>query len=451
MQSKLNVLFFVLFLVSACFLAFLYGVVASRYQLFPYPVLAQAVAAARSIGSEPFRPYATPLRPADLVRDERAASPGLTLLTLLGPNKEMLIRIVDLEGTTVHEWRVDWFEIWPDHDHLDPQGQPGPQSLPGETPQSRPGTHIHGADLLDNGDVVFNFEHLGLVRLDACGGVVWRLPYRTHHSLEVDAAGDIWASGQINHYQTPPPLPNHQAPVVQYTVLHISPDGHIIDEIPVDAILRENDRFGLLYMSSLANRRVEVRGDTLHLNDVEPVPTGMTPGLFRPGDVMISLRNINTVLVFEQATRKIKYLDVGRFVRQHDPDFIDGNTISVFDNNNLDGDDGPPHSRIWRIGVDTGEAEIFYAGDHDRGFFTDIMGKHQWLPNGDLLLTESARGRAFELDPSRRIVWEYVNFLPDGRAGLLEEAKRLDPRFDRDFFGRLQSGCSPRQASGTGR
>ena len=38
-------------------------------------------------------------------------------------------------------------------------------------------------DLLDTGDLIFNYENLGLVRVDVCGNVVWRLPYRTHHSI----------------------------------------------------------------------------------------------------------------------------------------------------------------------------------------------------------------------------------------------------------------------------
>ena len=47
---------------------------------------------------------------------------------------------------------------------------------------------------------------------------------------------------------------------------------------------------------------------------------------------MISLRNVSTVLVFDPDDLKIRYSITGRFVRQHDPDFVDNNTISVFDN-----------------------------------------------------------------------------------------------------------------------
>ena len=50
---------------------------------------------------------------------------------------------------------------------------------------------------------------------------------------------------------------------------------------------------------------------------------------------MVSLRNIHAVMVFDPDTLNIKYLSIGKVVRQHDPDFIDGNRISIFDNNNV--------------------------------------------------------------------------------------------------------------------
>jgi hypothetical protein len=53
------------------------------------------------------------------------------------------------------------------------------------------------------------------------------------------------------------------------------------------------------------------------------------------------------------------------------------------------------------------------------------MGKHQWLPNGNLLISESMRGRAFEIDRDGRVVWEYLNVVEDGYAGVLEEVQRL--------------------------
>jgi hypothetical protein len=38
-----------------------------------------------------------------------------------------------------------------------------------------------------------------------------------------------------------------------------------------------------------------------------------------------------------------------------------------------------------------------------------MMGKQQYLPNGDVLIADSESGRAIEVDPRGEIVWEFVN------------------------------------------
>ena len=63
-----------------------------------------------------------------------------------------------------------------------------------------------------------------------------------------------------------------------------------------------------------------------------PSPRCLKEGIFKKGDVLVSLRNINTIFVFNRENDKIKFIPTGSFVRQHDPDFVDGETISVFDN-----------------------------------------------------------------------------------------------------------------------
>jgi hypothetical protein len=77
-----------------------------------------------------------------------------------------------------------------------------------------------------------------------------------------------------------------------------------------------------------------------------------------------------------------------------------------------------------------GERSVYYAGRKAAPFYTDIMGKHQWLPNGDLLITESMKGRAFEIDRNGRVVREYVNLVGDSYAALMEEVQRLPERMN---------------------
>jgi len=53
------------------------------------------------------------------------------------------------------------------------------------------------------------------------------------------------------------------------------------------------------------------------------------------------------------------------------------------------------------------------------------MGKHQWLANGNLLVTDSKNGRIFELNEKQEIIWEFINRLGDGCVGIIEEVQRI--------------------------
>jgi hypothetical protein len=234
---------------------------------------------------------------------------------------------------------------------------------------------------------------------------------------------------------------------VEPFVLEVSQDGTIKSEISVLELLMDNGLSGLLYMSATRPEDTQVTKDTLHLNDVEPFSSSLQSGLFVPGDVMISLRNNQTVLVFNADTRKIKHAWVGAFVRQHDPDFLDGNTISVFDNNNNGAEGSSKHSQLLLLSAASNQRTVLYAGNDEAPFYTRIMGKHQWLPNGNVLISESMKGRAFEIDSQGRIVWEYINLVGDGYAGVMEEVQRLPERMNAVYSeANVSARCSGREA-----
>ncbi|MHB9112597.1 MAG: arylsulfotransferase family protein [Thermoleophilia bacterium] len=429
MKNRLALIFF---FASIAFFIFGFGFVVGKKEFFPYSIIERAIIGYGELKNEMLRlgledlssqsneklpwyysrvdePNPTP------VRNTGRAYTGLNLVTGIGDNLELFAKIVDMDGREVHSWNVDWFRIWPDADHL-------PEKW---IPKSKPGATVHGVVILDNGDLVFNFDKLGLVRLDRDSNVVWRLPYQTHHSVELDEKGSLWVCGMKYHVEGDDRFPNRVPPFFEQTLLEVSPEGRIIEEWSVDEILRENGYEGLLYLGSLENVSTRVDGDTLHLNDVEPFPEKMTAGLFDKGDLLVSLRNINTVFVFNRYTRKIKFISSGWFVRQHDPDFIDGNSFSVFDNNNIAPEEYGQQSRIVIVSAPEGTKRVFFEGSPENHFYTDHYGKNQWLLNGDLLITESRTGRAFEINRGGEVVWEYVNYVDEGIVGLLDQVQRI--------------------------
>ena len=433
-----------MFIVSICILMFSYGYFVHKNYVFPYTFLQNAYAGKNailsfSVGSninESIYENVWYYKKTNFTNkiptyDESNAYNGLSLITSIVGNNSLSVRVIDMVGLIIHEWNVDWFDIWPDATHI-------PKV---DIPKSRPGTQIHGVLLLDNGDLIFNYSKLGLVRFDICGNVIWKLPYRTHHSIYLDEYNNLWVSGVKYHKNYIPNFPNYKPLFNEPIVLKVSLDGKILNEISILDLLKQNDLQGLLYMSSLDNWSTEVSGDVLHLNDVESFPSYMKEGIFDSGDIMISLRNINTIVIFSEKTKKVKYVSTGGFVRQHDPDFIDGNTISLFDNNNITPND-QGKSRILKKSFIDNSFSIYYQGNEDFPFYSDILGKHQWLQNGNLLITEGSKGRAFEIDKNGTVVWEYINLVKDGYIGIMQEAQRLPNYFTNEYFNQNMQRCN---------
>ena len=63
------------------------------------------------------------------------------------------------------------------------------------------------------------------------------------------------------------------------------------------------------------------------------------------------------------------------------------------------------------------------------------MGKHQPLPNGNILITETEGGRAFEVTPNGETVWSFVNRYDDKAVAIIEQAERYAEHYA-DFVGK---------------
>jgi hypothetical protein len=407
------------FVLSTAALSFLYGAAVMHFRVFPYDLMKSARDGYNELRArlEGWNEYSRQDANADRqpVRRLAEAQDGVNLITRVAAGGQLSVLIADMEGRPINEWLIDWFTLWPDATHVPARYKP----------VSRPGTHIHGAVVMPNGDLVFNFENQGLVRLDPAGRVVWRLAYLTHHSVFLSDDEHLWVSGLREHEAPDPRFPARAVPFNEYTALEVSPDGKVLREWSIEDLLVKNGHGGLFEVSARPDSSRAGNEYPLHLNDVEPFPASMTPGFFGPGDVVVSLRNINTVFVFNTGTEKIKFMSTGRFGAQHDPDFMDGNRISVFDNLGVLPGASPRQSRILILTAPEGTIEVAYEGTAEHPFFTNIMGKSQWLANGNLLITESRRGRAFEVNQKGETVWEYLNPVGNGMIGIVEEVTRL--------------------------
>ncbi|NHZ69809.1 MAG: hypothetical protein GWP20_01075 [Thermotogales bacterium] len=394
------------FLSAAAFFVFLYGFLAYHYELFPSYYLKRAVEQAEMITGKSLphhMHYAVYDREGASFTEPAAIQPGLTLLTSYWPDLDWRsgIRLIDLEGKVLHQWQTDPVELFPDESRL-------------------ANGYVHGSYLFPNGDVLFNIEYGGLVMMDACGKVKWKLGYKnsnyvTHHCLTRNQKGNFWVCGQVRRYPGEPEAEEYikqfaglKLPLYEDRILEVSPEGQILQDINLLDVFYKNDlqRFLVKY----TDRRSK---DAFHLNDIEDLPEQLAAQfpMFAVGDLVLSMRGINMILVLEPGTGKVKWYTTDPFLAQHDPDFTDDGWITVFDNHMDYTERGTMlgGSRILAIRPHTGETRVVYPVDEDNGFYTRLGGKWQQLENGNILITEARAGRAFEVAPGGRTVWEWIH------------------------------------------
>lgn len=413
------------FLLSIVLLVFCYGVAVGLFKIFPYETLEDIAAA--GIEWMKYPRHKLRLEPQKFLYPARhdgkgvvqnvggKAFPGATFLEGYFGNG-VAMRLIDMEGRTHHEWRVSFNDIWTKAPHL--ASKPHDWDI-----------DIHGALLYPNGDVVFNFQYGGLVRLDKCSRVLWKLAYQTHHSIFQDTDGNLWVPGRKLRETASPKFPKLSPPFFEEFILKVSPDGKILREISVLDAIYGSEYEGVMFANSAHRTRIDVPKDHdfSHLNDIEVLSEKMAPAfaLFKAGDILVSLRNFDLLMLLSPDTGLIKWCMTGPYIRQHDPDFLPNGHISIFDNRR-DGDNGNLFggSRIVEVDPVSAKAVTLYGDKESEHFYTERQGEQQQLPNGNLLITESEAGHAFEVTADGEVVWSFINRWDNDSVAIIGRATR---------------------------
>lgn len=411
-----------LFVAACAAILFVGGMAAGHYQTFPYSLIVtiRDVVGQRDnlLGVRPTE-FITPARyeGSGVTRHNPAKSvPGHTFLTgFFDGQNEM--RLVTADGQVINRWPVNFFDVFPEPDHISPKDR---------VPQSEWNLAVQGALLLPDGSVVFNFNFKGTAKIDRCGRVEWSIPRMTHHSVELASDGGYWIP-IYEYIDDTPKYPQLTVPYEEDVILKVSADGSIEREISIVDLLQRNDLLGLIYGRAVWKHK---SNGLTHVNDVEELDaeTARDFPQFEAGDLMISARFGDLVLVFDPDTLVVKWFQKGPFLSQHDPDFMPGGKISVFSNN----DDGTATghllggSTIVEVEPDTQSAAVFYGGVPGQHFFTSRAGEHQRIGAGgeNALITEARSGRVFEVSPDGEVVWEYINRYDEDSVLILNGARR---------------------------
>jgi hypothetical protein len=261
----------------------------------------------------------------------------------------------------------------------------------------------------------------GIVKVDRDSKVLWESKMGVHHDLWPGWDGRLYA---MTHGIELVPEIHPTIPIQMDSVVVLSPDGKIEKKIRVLDLVK-NSGYGYLLPrlqdAVIPSDRKYL--DVFHLNHVELLDGTLASRspIYRKGNLLISIRNLNAVAIVDGATEKIVWLwGPGNLTFQHDPRMLPNGEILIFDN-------GTSASEV--VQVDPLTLRVTWRYAPTSGFFSKIAGSVQRLPNGNTLITESMAGHAIEVNERGETVWRYSNpeVTPKGLRNGIIRMTRVEP------------------------
>jgi len=334
-----------------------------------------------------------------IAHDPALAQPGYTLFAPM--SGDGTVYLIDMEGEVAHRWQMP----------------------------HRPGLYGY---LLDNGHLFYG----GKIMEDLDRFEAWaRL--KAGAALEVDWQGRvIWEVRHPDHHHDARKLRNGNVLLLCLRPLPADIARRVQGGLPGSEALGP-DASGVIYADYLLEMTIsgEIVWEWRSWEHMEPEAYPMTLQDHRAewthgntvaetaeGNILVSFRNISTVVMIERATGNIIWqLGSPPLAQQHDPRPLPNGNILIFDNGTHRRDRPETFSRV--IEVDPRASEIVwqYTDPALFEFFSPYISGAQRLANGNTLICEGMFGRLFEVTQEGQVVWEYISpyfFEARGRPGL---------------------------------
>jgi hypothetical protein len=350
---------------------------------------------------------------------------GFTLYTMSDGSRASLI---DMRGNLVHRWQLPFRQAWSQAPHI-------------SHPLMEQRIYWACARLYPNGDLLAIYHAdgdtpygYGLVKLDKDSKLLWVYDDNVHHDVEVGEDGTIYTLTHDILTQLPAGMKRYiSAPLLADSLVVLSPEGRELERIPLLEAFRDSPyalMLGSVTKQSVTQddkpgsavsppgpaasndpakpddpaKKLPWRKDLLHANSVRVLPRALASKfpLFKPGQVLISLRNLDTLMVVDRHSRSIVWACSGVWRAQHDAEFLENGRLLVYDNlGSL-----RQGTRILEYDPLTQAIPWFYANEHSTPFRAMMRGAKQRLPNGNTLIVDPDHKRLFEVTPDKEVVWE---------------------------------------------
>ncbi len=255
---------------------------------------------------------------------------------------------------------------------------------------------------LENGDLVA-VGH-GAVRLDKDSGVIWRNTDFFHHDIEPLPGGRYVAiHSRMRRYN---------AFACRFDVLvTLSNKGETVETWDTYANLesiQKHHKPTVLDREARDPSDPDEKYDYYHVNTVKLLPRtplGLEDERFQEGNWLVCFRQVDLLCILDKDTKEIVWSwGPGELDWPHCPLMLEDGHILVFDNGFHRN-----YSRVLEFHPVTGEIVWEYKTDPPEDFFSAKQASAQRLPNGNTLITESDKGRVFEVTMEGETVWEYYS------------------------------------------
>jgi hypothetical protein len=333
--------------------------------------------------------------------------------------------VVDGRGTVLHTWS-----------HT--SGQPRPEDEPPS--YLRGWNHVH----VDGDANLFAIVPLrSLLKLTPASELEWSCDVAAHHDLAIHDDGVILVLTETPRRVV---VGGCVCVVLDNLVTLIDPGGAVKGEVSLYDVLRTDPSLRRLIDDSIRRRNEDFRCrgwptpddhvplavaretrailktanyhgdrrralqrlrdlpgspcDVLHTNTLELVDAHPR-GLWERGDVLLCVRELNTIAVVDLARARVRWRwGAGELSAPHQPSVLPEGWVLVFDNGRDLG-----RTRLLAVDPSTGEVVWSWSAEPPQSFFCPLAGGCERLANGNLLVTNSTAGGAFELSMDGRIVW----------------------------------------------
>jgi hypothetical protein len=347
---------------------------------------------------------------------------GFTLVTTTESTRATLL---DMRGNIVHRWELPFSRAWRKTPHV-------------RRPVSDSRVHWFRCHLYPNGDLLAVYHAngdtpygYGLAKMDKDSNLLWTFSANVHHDVDVGEDGTIFTLTQ-KFVDAPAGAPktNSKRHLADYVVV-LSPLGEKLKEIPIlpafldspfapylsvverpaakagfpdgasPAVGELSDPQSHLALAPLPH--AQFQGDILHANSVRVLRQGRAARfpLFKAGDVLLSMRNLDAIAVLNIATGRVVWAARGPWRRQHDADFLENGRLLVYDNLG-----SLARTRVLEYDPRTQAVDWLYTGEDATSFQALLRGTAQRLGNGNTLLVNPDDRRILEMTAGKQRVWE---------------------------------------------